>query len=146
MTISRMAVWLLSSSLGAFTLAGCETSNHSSTADSRVIEPAVARANGEGTKAIAGSLEVQRPDLSRLSYDEKSRTIKVYSLDNKSRWTLTMPGLPKGVPIQGEYKLPMTMDLDPEQITLFYTTPNRSASASVTLQEILEAQAIRAQR
>jgi hypothetical protein len=147
MVISRMARWPMVAALTTVGLAGCETSPNPSTADTRIVETVSIHPTPHPAISQGNRQEVQRPDLARLEYDSARRVLKVYTLDNRAaRWTLKFPGVPMGTAVIDEYEFPATCDIDPDQITLFYTTPNHRASASVTLREIIEGGSFNAQR
>ena len=81
-----------------------------------------------------------RPDVTRLAYHADKRTLTLYPLAEQSgRWMLAVPGRPRGVPVDGEYEFPPSMDFDLDQVRVFYTVADRRPSPAVTLREILDA-------
>ncbi|MGL6072892.1 MAG: hypothetical protein ACRC8S_01900 [Fimbriiglobus sp.] len=147
MILSRMGHRPLAAVVLAIGVAGCETSPNASTADTRIVETASIHPKPDAATVQGTRQEVQRPDLTRLEYDSARRVLKVYTLENRAaRWMLTFPGAPMGTAVMNEYAFPETCDLDLDQVTLFYTTPNHRASASVTLREIIECGTINALR
>ena len=60
---------------------------------------------------------------------------------------IVVPPSPAAVPVvDSEYEFPAMMTVDPSQVTVFYTVPNRRPSPSVTLREIVDAASARVQR
>jgi hypothetical protein len=63
----------------------------------------------------------------------------VYDLpDRQARWMLTLPTAPMGVPVDREYQFPPGMELDLDEVSVFYTVPNSRPSQAVSLREILD--------
>ncbi len=84
--------------------------------------------------------QAARPDVTRLAYHADKRTLTLYPLAEQSgRWMLAVPGRPRGVPVDGEYEFPPSMDFDLDQVRVFYTVADRRPSPAVTLREILDA-------
>jgi len=125
--------------LTALALVGCDASPRGSTADTRGQEAPPLRALPESPDVSPTRQESARPDVARLGYDAARRTLTVYELPERSaRWMLTLPGAPMGVPVDGEYEFPATVDCDLDQVVLFYTLPNHRPSPGVSLREIVE--------
>ncbi|MGL6097083.1 MAG: hypothetical protein ACRC7O_14965 [Fimbriiglobus sp.] len=78
-----------------------------------------------------------KPDATRLRYDAASRTLEVYSPPVPGgRWMLTTPHEPRGIPLDGPYQFPPTVNPD---ITAVFYVANGKPSEPVSLREILEA-------
>jgi len=92
--------------------------------------------------------QAPKPDLGRLTYDPGQRKLTLYDLPTPSaRWMIVVPPSPAAVPVvDSEYEFPARMNFDPNQVTVFYTVPNRRPSPSVTLREIVDAASARVQR
>ena len=125
---------------------GCEAQPHASTVDSRADEPLVSRAASDQFQGPTQQ-QPEKPDLTRLAYNPDKRKLTLYDLPERSaRWMLMMPGKPMGIPVESEYEFPAGLECDVEQITIFYTVPNRRPSPTVTLREIQESGDVKAQR
>ncbi len=121
-------------------LAGCEASPRGAPADGHAPEALAIRTPPEPPAGPDAQAESAKPDVSRLDYDPDRRTLRVYELaDPAARWVLTLPGAPRGVPVDGEYEFPATVAGDLDSIVLFTTLPSHRPSPGVTLREIAEA-------
>ena len=136
MTTTRMVFGLGTLTL---TLVGCEASPRGAPAAGHAPEPLAIRTPPDSPAAPVTQRESAKPDVTRLTYDAARRTLRVYELAEPSaRWLLTLPGAPMGVPVDGEYEFPATVDCDLDQVVLFYTVPNHRPSPGVSLREIVE--------
>ena len=136
MTTTRMVFGLTTLSI---TLAGCEASPRSASADAHAPEALAVRTPPELPAVPVTPQESAKPDVARLAYDPARRTLRVYDLaEPAARWVLTLPGAPMGVPVDGEYEFPANPDCDLDQVVLFYTVPNHRPSPGVSLREIVE--------
>jgi hypothetical protein len=75
------------------------------------------------------------PNLDRLSYDTRTRTLTLYDLTGNDRWEVQLPGEQVGRPVAGQHRLP---DVDPAQVYVYYTRPGTRPSVSVTVKQILD--------
>ena len=126
--------------LVTLTLAGCEASPRGAPADGHAPDALAVRTSPEPPAGPDAQPESARPDVTRLGYDPARRTLSVYELDDPAaRWVLTLPGAPMGVPVDGEYEFPATVDCDSDTIALFTTRPRHRPSPGVSLREIAEA-------
>jgi len=92
--------------------------------------------------------QAPKPDPGRLTYDSAQRKLTLYDLPVPSaRWMIVVPPSTAAVPVvDGEYEFPPMVTLDPGQVTVFYTVPNRRPSPGVTLREIVDAASARVPR
>ena len=135
MTATRTLMGLMT-----LTLAGCEASPRGAVADGRAPEALAIRTPPAPPARPDAQPESAKPDVSRLGYDPARRTLRVYELaDPAARWVLTLPGAPMGVPVDGEYEFPATVECDFDSIVLFTTLPSHRPSPGVSLREIAEA-------
>ena len=125
---------------------GCEAQPHASTVDSRSTEPLISRTSPDQFQGPTQQ-QPEKPDLTRLAYNADKRKLTLYDLPERSgRWMLMIPGKPMGIPVESEYEFPAGLECDVEQITVFYTVPNRRPSPSVTLREIQESGDVKVRR
>ncbi len=130
------AVWLAAP--------GCDAQPRGTSTDARTVPTAATPAHTGPEAAVVNAPQAQKPDLTRLDYDPGTRTLTVYELPERSaRWMLTTPTAPTGVPVDREYQFPPNMDLDLDQVAVYYTVPNRRPSPTVSLREILDARVLR---
>jgi hypothetical protein len=82
--------------------------------------------------------DAPKPAADRLRYDPATRTL---ALDGPpvpgGRWMLGTPAEPRGVPVEGAYQFPPSVDLD--RVTVFYTSANGRPSQPVALREVIAA-------
>ena len=126
---------------------GCEAQQR----DSAEVEPAPAavptRPPSDSLHPPAPRTQPVKPDLTRMTYDPANRTLTLYELpDRSAKWVVSLPMERKEVPVDAQYQFPPGVDFDPDQVTVFFTVPNRLPSPAVTLREIQDAGATRAQR
>lgn len=145
MTSTRMPRLALAGSLFAVALAGCDAPP----ADPVPALPATQTPGADAPRSPESAPppatpQAARPDVTRLAYHADKRTLTLYPLAERSgRWMLAVPGRPRGVPVDGEYEFPPSMDFDLDQVRVFYTVADRRPSPAVTLREILDAQQVR---
>lgn len=75
------------------------------------------------------------PNLDRLSYDARTRTLTLYDLTGNDRWEVQLPGETVGRPVAGQHRLP---DVDPARVYVYYTRPGVRPSVPVTVKQILD--------
>lgn len=131
----------------AVAAAGCDASPRGGAvadADSQLVSPT---ARTEPPHGPGRRDQPSAPDVTRLSFDPSTRTLRLYDLPEKSaRWMLKLPAAPGGVPVDGAYQFPMDADLDPAGVAVYYTLPNRRPSPGVSLQEVMDTHGVRARR
>ncbi|MBM3982027.1 MAG: hypothetical protein FJ304_17545 [Planctomycetes bacterium] len=75
------------------------------------------------------------PNLDRLAYDARTRTLTLYDLTGNDRWEVQLPGETVGHPVAGQHRLP---DVDPAQVYVYYSRPGVRPSVPVTVKQILD--------
>ncbi len=128
---------------------GCDTSRRQPADDSPSATASTEAAHPSPEHLAPVTLaQAPKPDLGRLTYDPAHRKLTLYDLpDRTARWMIVVPPSTSAVPVvDSEYEFPPMVSLDPDQVTVFYTVPNRRPSPSVTLREIVDAASARAQR
>lgn len=147
MNASRMARCIAVSVAAALGGVGCDAQpRESAVADA---DPQLARSTARTDPARAAGRRDQppKPDITRLSFDPATRTLRLYPLADKSaRWMLKLPTSPAGVPVEAAYQFPMDLDLDPSELAVYYTLPNQRPSSAVSLQDVMDAHGVRARR
>jgi hypothetical protein len=135
--------------LAAAALGGCEPARTPDThgrGEPRTEAPPSTGTSRLDPLAISNPRRTPKPDLTRLRFDPSTRTLELYELAGKdSRWMLSTPSDPRGVPVDRVHQFPSMMDLDLERVAVFYVIGGRPSPA-VTLQEILDAKDLRAGR
>lgn len=128
---------------------GCDTSQRqpADTSPSSIVSPDSPHPTPDPIPP-ATLAQAPKPDLGRLAYDPSQRKLTLYALPTPSaRWMILVPPATAAVPVvDSEYEFPAMMSFDPNQVTVFYTVPNRRPSPSVTLREIVDAASARVQR
>lgn len=75
------------------------------------------------------------PDLDRINYDERTRTLTLYDLPGNDRWIVCLPGENTGRHVTSQHRIP---DADPSEVLVYYVRPGYKPSASVTVKQIQE--------
>ena len=147
MTRTRMPCYIVVAVAAALGGAGCDAQPREAAvadADPQLASPT---ARAEPVRTADRRDQPPAPDVTRLSFDPSTRTLRLYDLPEKSaRWMLKLPAAPSGVPVDGAYQFPMGMDFDPTDVAVYYTLPNRRPSPGVSLQEVMDAHGVRALR
>lgn len=84
---------------------------------------------------ITGRASLPPPDLDRINYDERTRTITLYDLPGNDRWQIQMPGEGNGRPTAPRVRL---TDADPADTYVYYVRPGMRPSTPVSLKQIQE--------
>lgn len=74
------------------------------------------------------------PDLDRINYDERTRTLSLYDLPGNDRWLVRVPGDDTYRP-GAIHHLPA---VDPSEVTVCYARPGMRPSTPVSLKQIQE--------
>jgi hypothetical protein len=142
--MARQGFRLFVATAAGLAACGCDAQPRAGTPDSRTASTETSTVRPGSEFALAPALQPQKPDLSRLEFELSTRKLTLYDLpDRASRWMLASPDAPGGVPVDREFQFPPEVDLDLDQIAVYYTVPNRRPSPSVSLREILDAHASR---
>lgn len=75
------------------------------------------------------------PDVDRINYDERTRTLTLYDLPGNDRWVVRLPGDGVGRPVGSQYRVP---DVDPAGVMVCYTRPGVKPSVAVSVKQIQE--------
>ncbi|MDW8199495.1 MAG: hypothetical protein RMJ56_18030 [Gemmataceae bacterium] len=79
--------------------------------------------------------ELPPPQLDRLNFDERTRTLSLYPLPGNGRWMVQMPGEREGRLVLPQHRLP---EADPAEVLVYYVQPGRRPSVPVTIKQIQE--------
>lgn len=74
------------------------------------------------------------PDVDRINYDERTRTLSLYDLPGNDRWLVRVPGDDTYRP-GTVHRLPA---VDPSEVMVCYTRPGMRPSSPVSLKQIKE--------
>lgn len=74
------------------------------------------------------------PDLDRLNYDERTRTLTLYGLSGNDRWMVRMPGAEVGRPAVAQQRIPTDAELS--RVVVYYVRPGMKPSAPVSVKQI----------
>jgi hypothetical protein len=144
---ARLLPALIAASAALAAAPGCGTQPRGVATDGRSAPTSASHARQSGEFVRTSAPQPGKPDLTRLTFDPSTRTLTLYELSDRSaRWMLATPAAPAGVPVDREYMFPPEVDLDLDQITVFYTVPNRRPSPAVSLREIIDTREARVHR
>jgi len=84
---------------------------------------------------ITGRAAMPSPDLDRINYDERTRTITLYDLPGNDRWQVRLPGEESGRPTGPRLRVPQA---DPAEVMVYYVRPGMKPSIPVSVKQIQE--------
>lgn len=79
--------------------------------------------------------ELPPPQLDRINFDERTRTLSLYALPGNGRWMVQMPGEREGRLVLPQHRVP---EADLAEVLVYYVQPGRKPSAPVTIKQIQE--------
>ena len=93
-------------------------------------------ANGSNDPAwIVSRPALPPPDVDRINFDERTRTLTLYNLPGNDRWVVRLPGDGVGRQVGSQYRLP---DVDMAEVMVCYTRPGLKPSVAVSVKQIQE--------
>ncbi len=84
---------------------------------------------------IVSRFELPPPDIDKINYDSRTRTLTLYDLPRNGRWEVQLPGEDVGRPVPPQHRLP---DVDMGEVYVYYTQSGQKSSATVTVKQIQE--------
>lgn len=73
------------------------------------------------------------PEVDRINYDSRTRTLSLYDLPGNDRWEVQLPGEKVGTPVAARHKIP---DVDLAQVRVYYTRPGARPSLALSVKQI----------
>jgi hypothetical protein len=73
------------------------------------------------------------PDLDRINYDERTRTVTLYDLPGNDRWLVRLPGEEQGRQTGPRLRVPNT---DLSEVYVYYVRPGMRPSIPVSVKQI----------
>ncbi len=123
--------WVRNALLAALpvVLFGCGTSAPSTP------EPNPQSAVGTNSPAwVTNRPKLPPPDADRMTYDEQSRTLTLYTLPGNDRWMVQLPGEVAGRPVPATHRIPK--DAEISKVMVYYARPGLKPSMPVSVQQI----------
>ena len=124
---TRVRVALSALALGAFVASGCGTA----TPPGPPPSPHAVGANDPAW--IVNRPCLPAPEVDRITYDPRTRTLTLYDLAGNDRWAVKLPGDTTGRPVPAQHRIP---DVDPSDVVVYYTRPGFLPSAPVSVKQI----------
>lgn len=73
------------------------------------------------------------PDMDKINYDARTRTLSLYDLPGNDRWVVRMAGESAGLHVPPRHRIP---DVDPNDVLVYYVRPGCQSSVPVTVKMI----------
>jgi hypothetical protein len=108
-------------------LAGCGTQNPPGT------EPSAHAVGANDPAWVTSRPSLPPPDLDRINYDERTRTLTLYDLPGNDRWLVRLPGEEHGRQTGPRLRVPAA---DLAEVYVYYVRPGMKPSIPVSVKQV----------
>lgn len=82
---------------------------------------------------IANRPALPPPDIDRINYDVRTRTLTLYDLPGNDRWLVRLPGASRAEQVPPKHRIP---EVDTSEVYISYTRPGYKPSSPVTVKQV----------